>query len=32
MLMKSEVDIKQQDWGTAVKTLEHAFDLPGVKD
>ncbi len=32
MLMKSEVEIKQQDWPTAVKTLEQAFDLPGVKE
>lgn len=32
MLMKSEVEIKQQDWQNAVKTLEQAFDIPGVKD
>lgn len=32
MLMKSEVDIKQQDWPTACKTLEQAFELPGVRD
>ncbi len=32
MLMKSEVELKQQDWPNALKTLEHAFDLPGVKD
>ena len=32
MLMKSEVEIKQQDWQNALKTLEFAYDLPGVKD
>ncbi len=32
MLMKSEVEIKSQDWPNALKTLEQAFDLPGVKD
>lgn len=32
MLMKSEVEIKSQDWPNALKTLEHAYDLPGVKD
>ena len=32
MLMKSEVEIKSQDWANALKTLEHAYELPGVKD
>lgn len=32
MLMKSEVDIKAGDWPGALKTLEQAYDLPGVKD
>jgi len=32
MLMKSEVEIKQQDWQNALKTLEFAYELPGVKD
>jgi len=32
MLMKSEVEIKQNDWMNALKTLEQAFDLPIVKD
>lgn len=32
MLMKSEVEIKSQDWPNALKTLEHAYELPGVKD
>ena len=32
MLMKSEVDIKSGDWQTALKTLEQAYELPGVKD
>jgi hypothetical protein len=30
--MKAEVEMKQADWPTAVKTLEQAYDLPGVKD
>lgn len=30
--MKSEVEIKSQDWQNALKTLEQAYDLPGVKD
>jgi hypothetical protein len=30
--MKSEVEIKQHDWQNALKTLEHAYELPGVKD
>jgi hypothetical protein len=32
MLMKSEIEMKAQDWLTAQKTLEQAFELPGVKD
>lgn len=32
MLMKSEVEIKAHDWPNALKTLEHAYELPGVKD
>lgn len=32
MLMKAEVEMKQNDWPNAVKTLEQTFDLPGVKD
>ena len=32
MLMKSEVELKQHDWLNAQKTLEQAFELPGVKD
>lgn len=32
MLMKSEVEIKQADWPNALKTLEYAYELPGVKD
>ena len=32
MLMKSEVEIKSHDWANALKTLETAFELPGVKD
>ena len=32
MLMKSEVEIKSGDWLNAQKTLEQAFELPGVKD
>ena len=32
MLMKSEVEIKQKDWGEAKKTLEHIFALPAVQD
>ena len=32
MLMKSEVEIKANDWQGALKTLEFAYDLPGVKD
>ncbi len=32
MLMRSEVEMKQGDWQNALKTLEKAYDLPGVKD
>lgn len=32
MLMRSDVEIKSGDWQNALKTLEAAFDLPGVKD
>ena len=32
MLMKSEVEIKQNDWEEAKKTLEHIFKLPAVQD
>ena len=32
MLMKSEVEIKSNDWDNALKTLEQAFELPGVRD
>ena len=32
MLMRSEVEIRAEDWENALKTLEQAFDLPGVKD
>jgi hypothetical protein len=32
MLMKSEVEIKAHDWPNALKTLEQAFELPGVRD
>ena len=32
MLMRSEVEMKQGKWGEAVKTLEQAYELPGVKD
>jgi hypothetical protein len=32
MLMKSEVEIKAKDWPTALKTLEQAYELPGVRD
>ena len=32
MLMRSEVEMKAGDWASAVKTLEQAYDLPGVKD
>jgi tetratricopeptide repeat protein 21B len=32
MLMRSEVEMKQSDWLNAAKTLEQAYDLPGVKD
>lgn len=32
MLMRSEVEMKAGNWGEAVKTLEQAYDLPGVKD
>jgi len=30
--MRSEVEMKQGKWGEAVKTLEQAYELPGVKD
>jgi len=30
MMMKSEVEIKQENWDDAIKTLEHAFSLPIV--
>jgi tetratricopeptide repeat protein 21B len=32
MLMRSEVEMKAGDWVNAAKTLEQAYDLPGVKD
>ena len=32
MLMRSEVEMKAGDWVNATKTLEQAYDLPGVKD
>ena len=32
MLMRSEVEMKAGDWLNASKTLEQAYDLPGVKD
>lgn len=32
MLMRSEVEMKSGDWESAVKTLEQAYELPGVKD
>lgn len=32
MMMKSEVEIKQENWDDAIKTLEHAFALPIVQD
>jgi hypothetical protein len=32
MLMKSEVEMRQNDWPNALKTLEQAYELPGVKD
>ncbi len=32
MLMRADVEIKQKDFENALKTLEHAFELPGVKD
>ena len=32
MLMKSEVEIKQQNWQEARATLEHIMKLPGVRD
>jgi hypothetical protein len=32
MLMRAEVEMKMGDWPNAVKTLEQAYDLPGVKD
>lgn len=32
MLMRSEVEMKSGLWQDAVKTLEQAYELPGVKD
>lgn len=32
MLMRSDVELKSGDFANALKTLEHAFELPGVKD
>jgi hypothetical protein len=32
MLMRAEVEMKIKDWPNALKTLEAAYDLPGVKD
>ena len=32
MLMRSEVEMKSGLWQDAAKTLEQAYDLPGVKD
>jgi len=32
MLMRSDVEIKGQDWDAALKTLEAAFNLPQVQD
>lgn len=32
MLMRSEVEMKSGDWQNALKTLEQAYELPGVRD
>lgn len=32
MLMRSEVEMKSGDWQNALKSLEYAYELPGVKD
>jgi pentatricopeptide repeat protein len=32
MLMRSDVEIRGQDWEAALKTLEAAFNLPQVQD
>jgi hypothetical protein len=32
MLMKSEVEIKQENWAEAQATLEHVLKLPQVQD
>jgi len=32
MLMRSEVELKAKEFDKALKTLEEAFNLPGVRD